>query len=70
MGASSENVLGVPWAGNSGEPRGQVTRETAAVSSQKPGQSNVYGKRLLSLTRTVHEVMDSHDAIASEVRES
>lgn len=54
VGASSENVLGAPWAENSGEPRGQITRKTAAVSSQKLGRPNTDGKCSFLLARTSH----------------
>lgn len=52
VGASSENVLGAPWAGNSGEPRGRITRKMAAVNSQKLGRPNVYSKGSFLTART------------------
>lgn len=54
VGASSENVLGAPWAENSGEPRGQITRKMSALSSQKRGWPNVYGKHSFLLAQTFH----------------
>lgn len=54
MGASSKNVLVAPWAENSGEPGGQITRKMATVSSLKLDWPNVYSKWLLLLAWTFH----------------